>query len=83
VSILYLLKTAQLCKILTVTVGDEREHSFLTKPQFTHHMQLMEWWYYFYYALPRSSDANAICLSVRPSSVCPSVKRVICDKTKE
>ena len=28
--------------------------------------------------LPRSSDENSICLSV-----CPSVKRVHCDKTKE
>jgi len=30
----------------------------------------------------RSSDENYVCLSVRPS-VCLTVKRVDCDKTKE
>jgi len=30
----------------------------------------------------RSSQEKAVCLSVR-LSVCPSVKRVICDKTEE
>jgi len=30
----------------------------------------------------RSSDENYVCLSVHPS-VCPSVKRVDCDKTEE
>ena len=30
----------------------------------------------------RSSNENTVCVSVRPS-VCPSVKRVHCDKTEE
>jgi len=30
----------------------------------------------------RYSEENSVCLSVRPS-VCPSVKRVLCDKTVE
>ena len=30
----------------------------------------------------RSSDENSVCLSVCPF-VCPSVKRVHCDKTEE
>jgi len=31
----------------------------------------------------RSSDENSVCLSVRPSTVRPSVKRVLCDKMVE
>jgi len=34
----------------------------------------------------RSNDAKGVCASVRPSvylSVCPSIKRVNCDKTEE